>query len=755
MAMQLQAVGPMSLRPSLRLPPHTTAHIGSSVTSSLRPAVVACAGRCGAMTVLAAIMVGGARRGRSRRHVDQDLSRRPGATRFATNLEEPDVDETSTDEEDDEEDDDEESSEIQVRPKMELDRMLPEDELRKEWVMPPRRVKGKRTIRPKSMKRVEWDEEDHVRDFGHNPWSSFALAPASEKELVAKSWTRDARSKAAERSAEERARSRVGDDVGTGPSHSAYVEIRERWDGPEEEAVNIIVAEHLNISLEKASRLVELGAVWYYDNFEIRDWVRIMEPQRISVDTVLRVFPNPERYKTCYVDDWDERIKKVDRDFVVVDKPPLLPCFAHVTNGKEVVHRCLADALRVRKVQEVELGMDDTNMTAMTHIDDEVSGLVVLARHEKARIVCQEWVRKEKCVFEFVAICTKNVEKGTYRHFYMKTEVKKGQKTPTLYDEIPSYAINVRSDYYDWDVVSMEVVSTAPLDGGCAAVRIRTKNTGPTRERIRAQLAMLGAPVLNDKAVTRGAEMSKQVAKAAGLLPEPAKRMSDPTVNIVPGLEDEYSATAAAVAATAPLGGAVDDEVLRGPYGHMLELLPEERYNASRGIPQTPRQKVPVALHLARVEFGGRVVTSAPPPYWPEGAAAAVAVQLTEKDIKTSITEYLILQGGWSTIRKVGGRFGVKVDWLEEQFPVIRHASRVFASESALKEWESEMRVKRGRKSVGGFYERRARHKKKMWQLRERYLRPQEWGKKRLPSYKEIKRGLAKPIEDYLGRTNM
>ena len=29
---------------------------------------------------------------------------------------------------------------------------------------------------------------------------------------------------------------------------------------------------------------------------------------------VLRVFPNPERYKTCYVDDWDERIKKIDRD---------------------------------------------------------------------------------------------------------------------------------------------------------------------------------------------------------------------------------------------------------------------------------------------------------------------------------------------------------------------------------------------------------------------------------------------------------
>lgn len=29
---------------------------------------------------------------------------------------------------------------------------------------------------------------------------------------------------------QERQRHRIGDDVGTGPSHSAYVEIRERWE---------------------------------------------------------------------------------------------------------------------------------------------------------------------------------------------------------------------------------------------------------------------------------------------------------------------------------------------------------------------------------------------------------------------------------------------------------------------------------------------------------------------------------------------
>eukprot|EP00913_Durusdinium_trenchii_P017005 g15990.t1 len=580
----------------------------------------------------AATMVGRSRRSFARRHGEKHSSHRSSRTQLApakaahqeTNT--TAVEDAEEDVEDIEDEDwgkwkmwnclifqeEDETSDLQARPKMELDRVLPEDELREDWVMPRMRPKGKRTIRPKSVKRHEWDVEDHIRDFGHNPWSSFALAPAGEKELVAKTWTHDARQTAAERAnqaqrtsfdgrdrsvdqtAEARGRRRIGDDLGTGPAHSAYIEIRERWDGPNEEAVNVIVAEHMDITPEEASELVELGAVWYYDDMELKDtnmhpnsdglqpasneWVRIMEPMTIPIDTVLRVFPNPERFKTCYVEDWDERIKK---DFVVVDKPPLLPCFAHVTNGKEVLHRCLADALRVRTVQEVELGMDDRNMTAMTHIDEEVSGLVILARHEKARLVCEHWLKDDKCVFEFVAICTKNLEKGVYRHFYMKTE-------------------------------------------------------------------RLGAPVLNDKAVMP-ATVNKKVAKAAGLLPAKSKGVSYPALDIVPARHtdeyDDYGAVAHAVAAAPTLGGAVDPEILEKPYGYMLQLLPEQKLAASRGIPQTPRTKVPVALHLARVEFGGRVVTCAPPPYWPEGAAAAVAVQLTLKDIKTNITEYLVLQG--------------------------------------------------------------------------------------------------------------
>ncbi|CAJ1456326.1 unnamed protein product [Effrenium voratum] len=701
--------------------------------------------------LLAATVIGGTRRARRGQRRHQLGDRRAASACRATAVEDPEVEGASTDEEDE----DPEFLELQAREKMELERVLPEDKLRENWVIPEPIRRGPRTIRPKSLKRVEWDNEDYERDFGHNPWSSFALAPAAEKEAIAKTWTHSAREAARKRLVEGHDKHHVGDDVGTGPSHSAYVEIRERWDGPEEEAVNIIVAEHLGIEPKRASWLVELGAVWYYEAFELKEWVRIMAPQKISSDCVLRVFPNPERYKTAYMDDWNDRIKKVDRDFVVVDKPPLLPCSPHVTNGRETLIRALADGLRVKTTKEVELGLDDLNMTPMTHIDDEVSGLVVLARHEKARIVCTDWVENQKFTFEFVAICTGTVEKGHYRHFYLKKQSKDGQlPRPTLYDEIPPEAIHVRADYDDWHVVTMEVVACAELDGGYAALRIRTNETGPFQERIRTQLAMLGAPVLNDKAATRFVNLNQEVAKAAGLLPQPRSKQSRQPLSIVPG--QGHSEVTTAVAAAAPMGGAVDEEVLQGPYGYKLQLLPGAKMAASRGIPQTPMEKVPVALHLARMEFMGRVITCAPPPYWPEGAAAAVATRLTTKDIKSNIMDFLVLQGGWSTIRVIGGKFGVKVDWLEKHFPVLRSKSRIFASESAMKEWEAEERVKRGKKSWGlGIRTRREKHKKKMWQLRERFLPPEQWGKRKLPWFKEIKRGLAKPVDDYLGRTNL
>merc|ERR1712142_76205 len=103
--------------------------------------------------------------------------------------------------------------------------------------------------------------------------------------------------------------------------------------------------------------------------------------------------------------------------------------------------------------------------------------------------------------------------------------------------------------------------------------------------------------------------MPEEVARNAGLIGD----TSD-------GDNGQKSALVASAAASSPLAGAIDEDVLQQPYAKNLRLLPIAKKAAERGVPQNDRKKVPVGLHLARIEFLGRVVTCAPPAYWPEGA---------------------------------------------------------------------------------------------------------------------------------------
>lgn len=529
-----------------------------------------------------------------------------------------------------------------------------------------------------------------------------------------------------------------------------YVEVPARpgieKDGAKKEAVNLVVSRHLGITLEQASDLVRLGAVWMYEDYDAHDWERVVQNEFIDASKVLRVFPNPDRHKTCYVEDWRERVKKVDPDFVVVDKPPLLPCFSKACNGRESLGQCLREGLHVRR-----WGGDSNpiteDFTPCHELDEEATGIVALARHEAALEAFTEWESNRKVIFEYVALTTAMVQKGTYRCFYNKS-LPSGPGAPLapLYWEIPSEAIKKRWDYDSWGVVDMDVVATAELPGGCAAVRIRTYGNG-REERIRAQLAMLGAPVLNDRlneAVTQ--PKRDEVIRDAGLL------LDKSTLHAPGGVSTSSSTALSTVTPTGglarvPITAVVDDETLLGPYGHKLTLLDGAQDAADQGIPLTNIPKSPVALHLARLEFGGRVVTCAPPAWWPEGAAAAVAVKLTVKDIKENIFAFLTTHGGRARLGAIGGRFGVKAQWLEEMFPVDRPAGLVFASEDAKKEWESEVRIKNGQKAWDfGMIEKDRARKERTMRLRETYLTPEERTWKKTPRFKEIKKGKVKPL---------
>jgi len=536
-------------------------------------------------------------------------------------------------------------------------------------------------------------------DKRNQPTGDFFQASVDDVELFAQVSTSQAKDQVSLRRQSDSDLRYIGDDIGTGLSSAhAYVEIAQRpgpeEDGPPKEAVNAIVSRELGISPEKASRLITLGSVWIYEEYWVGGWERIKKNEFIEPDRVLRVFPNPERFSMCYTEDWQDRVKKVDRDFVVVDKPPMLPCFAKISNGRESLGQCMREALNVRSWGGYCNDITD-DFNPCHEIDDAVSGLVVLSRHSKAVEVFDEWLANRQVVFEYVALCTANVKTGIYRHYFRKDQKRPGMPKPALY-EMPFNPTGGPIAYKEWDMAEMEVVATAPLPGDCAAVRIRTHGTG-WHERIRTQLAMLGAPVLNDQdAIARGEPVSKKAASAAGLLMGSAPGDVEGKYD-----DDDDEDEALANAPAHPLAGAVDEETLRGPYGHKLELLPDARNASESGVPKTPKTEIPVGLHLARIEFGGRVVTCAPPAYWPEGAAGAVAVKLTAKDLKENVFAYLITQGGFARCGAVGGQFGVRIEWLEEHFTVDRPHGLVFASTEAFNEWKTQQRIDEGEKAWG------------------------------------------------------
>lgn len=642
-------------------------------------------------------------------------------------------------------------------------------------------------------------EEERILKAGLNTgWFAMSKATTKEKEAIASASSKLAQTKARERMQRDRKRPLMGEDIGTGEaSPSAYVEIGPRDDvwtnDVGVEAVNAVVARHLSIPPEQASRLISLGSVWVWEEEAPGgpQWDRIRRAEEVEAHKILRVFPNPERFKTCYLHDWRDRIKKMDQDFVVVDKPPLMPCFAKVSNGREHVGQCLREALRVRQWGAVDNPITE-DLIPCHELDDEVSGLVVLSRYKEAEHEFCRWHDDREVTFEFVALVTGSLEKGTYRHFFKKADVQRGQDPAPLHDEI---LLGRFESYADWDAATMEVVATAELAGGHSALRIRTRECDH-RQRIRSQLAMLGCPCLNDASAVGGAQApqkappdtpvlrsgrdsgaasgtsgssSSSTAASTGAsgegttTPSVAKgseKVSEDTDLVKATLGELGLKKASKLAAQklGPLGGAVSDEVLRGPYGHMLQLVAPARKAAARGVSQKPRKKVPVALHLARIAFKGRVITCAPPAYWPEGAAAAVAVKLTEQDVTTNIRAFLVSHGGQTRISSVGGKFRVRKEWLVENFIV--EDNRVFVSAAAKDEWDQKRRVAGGDKvfnqpRIGKEVEKQAFKKKTLRNMRIRdiYVPPKDWGMPtgKLPRFKDIKKARVKPAPGYEG----
>ncbi|KAG2449338.1 hypothetical protein HYH02_005493 [Chlamydomonas schloesseri] len=139
--------------------------------------------------------------------------------------------------------------------------------------------------------------------------------------------------------------------------------------------------EHADGGRARALELLQIGAVYVgfpQKGLDHINWVRSTElpvavtAAHVEPGTYVRVHPAPKRYPACYCKDWPARVLHSDADYVVVNKPPGLPCMRHESNAAEELAACVGRALGLEGLEVCH------------RLDQWTTGVVVLSRHKAA-----------------------------------------------------------------------------------------------------------------------------------------------------------------------------------------------------------------------------------------------------------------------------------------------------------------------------------------------------------------------------------
>ena len=137
------------------------------------------------------------------------------------------------------------------------------------------------------------------------------------------------------------------------------------------EALNAVIAAQEGMSYPDADAIVALGGALVRTS-ATEPWTRVKEHMVLDADSWLKFFPQPQRFPACGVD-WHKRLLHSCDKYVIVDKPPHLPCQGVESNTRETAPKCAAAAL-------------GTSPLLLAHrLDSCASGVLVLARTRAAQ----------------------------------------------------------------------------------------------------------------------------------------------------------------------------------------------------------------------------------------------------------------------------------------------------------------------------------------------------------------------------------
>lgn len=241
-----------------------------------------------------------------------------------------------------------------------------------------------------------------------------------------------------------------------------------------------LLQRELSLSEERIQSLLSLGAI--YQNSE-----RMLENSLLHKTDIIRCHTEPRRFRTHI--DWNKHILFENDDFILIDKPPGLPCQPSLDNKIENILHLLSQFIQ-------------QNLFITHRLDVGTEGLIILAKHKLFQTTFNQMLESRNVIKIYECLTTGSQLSPSHLTHWMQPHPRAPKILSATYGDIEKKE--------RWKQCDLEIFESENLNNTLFS---KTYHTSPSPERlnyyrlqlhtgrthqIRAQLSFASNPILGD-----------------------------------------------------------------------------------------------------------------------------------------------------------------------------------------------------------------------------------------------------------------